>query len=432
MRLILSLILLLALANGITAQEGDASGLTVYANQSLGEISPYVYGANFGIYSVIPASMMKEAQNSGVQHLRWGGGFSDERDLFPDEIDRFMMNARLLGAEPAITVRLHNSTPEASAEDVRYANIEKGYQIRYWSIGNEPTLFSNLFREDYDTERYNREWRAHAEAMRAVDPEILLVGPDLHQYPGVPGANPVDSSGRDWLVEFLKANGDLVDILSVHRYPFPRSQAAPVITIDDLRNNTREWDDRIIPGLRSAMVATIGRELPIAIGEINSSWANNTGGEATLDSHYNAIWYADILGRLIRQQVFAVAYWNLAQPDRNFGILANYAVRPVYYTFQMYKMFGSEALFTESDDALVSVFAARRDDGALTVMVVNLGDAPSTKALHFAGFEPDAEFEHWLFDTEHKASLIGLENFTGEITVPGQSVSLFVFTSGGQ
>ena len=34
----------------------------------------------------------------------------------------------------------------------------------------------------YETQRFNMEWRKFAEAMRAVDPTIKLVGPDTNQF----------------------------------------------------------------------------------------------------------------------------------------------------------------------------------------------------------------------------------------------------------
>lgn len=118
---------------------------------------------------------------------------------------------------------------------MQYTNAEQDYGVRYWSIGNEPSLY-----DDYDTERYNAEWRTFAEAMLAVDPDILLIGPDTHQYTGDPAADPKDEAGHDWLREFLLANGDLVDIVAVHRYPFPVSKTDPAPTIDELRANSRE------------------------------------------------------------------------------------------------------------------------------------------------------------------------------------------------
>lgn len=420
------IVLLAALLIGGAALAQEPVGLVVDAETSLGPISPYVYGANFGVYSAVPAAMIPQAQAAGVRYLRWGGGFSDERELTEGNIDVFIMTARIAGAEPAITVRLHESTPEDSAEDVRYANIEKGYNVRYWSIGNEPTLFASLFDMEYNTEIFNREWRAHAEAMLAVDPTIILVGPDLHQYPGIPEQNLKDSAGRDWMEAFLEANGDLVGVVSIHRYPFPRSQANPTISIDDLRQNAREWDDHILPNLREVILRITGREIPIGVTEVNSSWANNQRGEATLDSHYNSIWYGDVLGRMIRGRVMIAAYWNFQFPDRSWGLIGSFNVRPTYYTFQMYKGFGTEALASSSDVPDLNVYAARRDDGALTVMVVNLGLAAATATLTLAGFPPGGEAEVWLLDPEHQAEAMGTQALGETITVPGQSMTLYV------
>jgi hypothetical protein len=417
------------LLSGLVAAQ-DAPALLVQADQSLGPISPYVYGSNFGVYSAIPAAYIKEAQASGVRYLRWGGGFSDQRELTPANIDTLMMNARLIGAEPALTVRLVGSTPEQSAEDVRYANLQKGYNVRYWSIGNEPTLHASLFNMTYNAEIFNREWREHAEAMLAVDPTIQLVGPDLHQYPGVPALNLKDDQGRDWLVEFLRANGDLVSVVAVHRYPFPRSQADPTIRKDDLRQNSAEWETNIIPSLREAMQATLGRQLPIAITEVNSSWANNIGGEATLDSHYNALWYGDVLGRLIRQQVFIVAQWSFSQPGSSFGLLSP-GVQPIYYTFQMYQRFGTEALMSRSDVPDVEVYAARREDGALTLMVVNLGYEAVSVPLILEGFTPAETAEVWLFDPDHRALSLGEQPFGESITLSAESMTLFIVSPKG-
>ncbi|MCL4250832.1 MAG: hypothetical protein KJ065_21960 [Anaerolineae bacterium] len=414
-------VLLLGVVAG--AQDAMPGDLYVDVGQSLGAISPYVRASNYG-QSAVPGGLVEEAQNLDVAYLRLGGGFSDQNDLHTYDIDNFMLGVRITSAVPGITVRLHGGSPELSAENVRYANIEKGYNIRYWSIGNEPNLFTNQYGDDYTTEQFVREWRAHAEAMLAVDPNIIFVGPDISQYPGVPDQNPKDSQGNDWMEEFLKANGDLVDIVSIHRYPFPRGNAP--ITIDDLRGNPREWDDNIIPDLRAVIQATVGHDLPVAVTEVNSSWATNSGGEATMDSHYNAIWYADVLGRLIRQGVTIAAYWNFQSVETSFGILVRYEVRPVYYTFLMYKMFGTEALMSDSSDPDVSVFAARRDDGALTVMVVNRGLDETTKSITLDNFTPAGEAEVWLFDPDHNAEAMGTQPWESTITVPGQSVTLYV------
>jgi hypothetical protein len=400
--------------------------LHVDAGQQLGSISPFVYGANFGPWSVVPYDLWPVAQESGITFLRYPGGeWGDRNALRPYHIDQLMDLAEMMGAEPHICVRLLDGTPEAAAELVRYANVEQEYDVRYWSIGNEPNLFP-----DYSIDQLNADWRAIAEAMKAVDPDIALIGPNTNQFTGTPDVDPKDEGGRDWLREFLLANGDMVDVVAVHRYPFPRSRTAAPATIEELRANSREWDT-IIPNLRAVIQETTGRDLPVAIGEINSHWSHAIGGEATPDSFYNAIWWADVLGRLIRQQVDIVAYFSLQSPPTTggFGLLATFDVRPTYYVYQIYQRFGSELVYAASDDPDVSIYAARRDDGALTLVVVNLGPEEQAKPLYVYGFDVEDAAEVWLFDAEHEAEMMGTQEIASgdEITLPAQSVSLYVF-----
>jgi hypothetical protein len=400
--------------------------LYVDAGQRLGPISPLVYGTNYGPWSSVPYELLPQAENAGIKLLRFpGGNWGDRNSLRSYQIDQFMTLAELMGAEPYVCVRLLDGTPEAAAELVRYANVEKGYNVRYWGIGNEPNLFP-----DYSIDQLNADWRAFAEAMKAVDPDIVLVGPDTNQFTGTPGVDPKDDDGRDWLREFLLANGDMVDIVAVHRYPFPSGKVASPATIEDLRANSQEWDT-IIPNLRALVKETTGEDLPIAITEVNSHWSNISGGEATPDSFYNAIWWGDVLGRLICQRVDMVAHFSLQSPPTvgGFGLLGSSAVRPTYYVYQIYQRFGSELLYATSDDPDVSIYAAQRDDGALTLVVVNLGPEEKAKPLFVYGFEIEGAAEVWLFDAQHEAEMIGTQEIAsgGEITVPAQSISLYVF-----
>ena len=360
--------------------------LQVDASADLGAISPYVYGANLGRYSLIPPALMDTAKALGIKYIRFGGGDSDQQDLATNVLDLFVYQVRTVGAEPAVTVRLLGGTPEGAAELVRYANVEKGYNIRYWSIGNEPNLFVALMgAEHYTVEDLSRDWRTIAEAMLAVDPTIQFVGPDITGY--VPlsldpltflanskGGLALDAEGSDWLIPFLKANGDLLAYVSIHRYPFPGLGNGQGATIDGLRHQAEEWDT-VIPNLRQIIHDAAGRDIPIAVTEINSNSANSTGGEASLNSFYNAIWLGDTLGHLIRNQVDVVAVWDMqGGGGRGWGLLAKYDVRPTYYTYIMYTHFGSELLSAASGDPDVSIYAARRDDGTLTLMVINLAD----------------------------------------------------------
>ncbi len=407
----------------VSAQSTGA--LVVDADEIIGPISPYVYGSNFGPLQVVPVDLIEAAQNSGVTFLRFPGGrWGDLNDIRPQQIDAFMRTCKLVGAEPSIHVRLENGTPEAAAELVRYTNIEKEYGVKYWSIGNEPTLF-----DDYTTEQHNREWRAIADAMLEVDPDIILMGPDPHQYSGNPAIDPRDPEGRDFVREFLLANGDLIDILTVHRYPFPASMGNPVTTIDELRNNAAEWDI-IIPSLQELILETTGRDdILIGVTEANSHWSGNIGGEATNDSHYNAIWWSDVLGRLIRDQAFIVGFFDF-QSDANrggWGLLNKYDVRPTYYVYQLYQRWGTELVFAESTVDYLSIYASLTEDGALALMVVNLADEEQSAPLEINNFTGSQSAEVWRLDLEHNAEQLVDEDLSGgAITVPGQSATLYI------
>lgn len=400
--------------------------LYVDANTSLGEISPYLYGTNYGPMHAITMDMMPYALEAGFTAFRFpGGAWGDETDLRPFQIDQFMDFCKQFGALPTISVRLKNGKPEVAAELVRYTNLDKRYGVVYWSIGNEPTLYEGDLRETYDTVRFNREWRAIAEAMKAVDPTIKLMGPELHQWGVDLQSTPKDSSGRDWMIEFLKANGDLVDVVTVHRYPLWKP-SAQMVTPAELRANTQEWDNLVIY-LRSLIHELTGRDLPIAFTEVNSDPRSVMLGEATPDTLYNAIWYADVLGRLGRQGVFMVNQWVISQRTTGLGLFMGNTIRPTLYTFYLYKRFGRERIYASSGIPDVNIYAARRDDGALTLMVVNLKDTEQRVPIRLDGISP-TQAEVWRLDAEHNAESLGVEPFgkDGTLTLPPWSATLYV------
>jgi hypothetical protein len=380
-----------------------------------------VYGTTNGPWLFVPLPLQDEieALNLGLVSFP-GGNWGEQNDFDTWHLDQFIQFCRQMGAEPRVVVRLRGGSPERAAEMVRYANLEQGYGVKYWGIGNEPNLMPG-----YELEAYVQEWRAIAEAMLAVDPTITLTGPDVNQWEAVP-TYAESAKIHAWMERFLEVNGDLVGIVTVHRYPFPSSSGAPAPTIAELRANAPEFDTSI-PVLREVVRAHTGRDLPVAVTELNSSWAANMAGEATLDSHFNAIWYADVLGRLIRQDVAMVAQFAVIG---EFGIVGRIDPYPLYYTFRMYAQYGTERVYAASGVPNVSVYAARRADGVLTIMVVNLESEPRTVRLAVEGAALPAEAETWLFDAEHNAEQVEATALAadGEITVSAESINLFVVT----
>ena len=156
------------------------------------------------------------------------------------------------------------------------------------------------------------------------------------------------------------------------------------------------------------------------------------GQPASPDSFFNAIWYADVLGRLITEDVLMVNQWVISQRSTGLGLINGFTIRPTLYIFQMYKHFGDELVQAASSAPDVSVYAAQRDDGALTVMVINLADTEQTATLQVAGIAP-TEAEVWRLDAEHNAENLGVQPWPadGTVTLPAQSVTLFVIAEPG-
>ena len=402
--------------------------LFVEPSTSLGPISPYLYGTNYGPLHAVVLDVMPLAESGGFTALRFPGGrWTDTVDMQPFQIDQFIAFTKQLGAMPTISVRLLGGEPETAAELVRYTNIQKRYGVTYWSIGNEPNIYTLLKQVNYEytPDNLNKDWRPIALAMKAADPTIKLIGPELSQWNETYDATPKDPAKRDWMTEFLKANGDLVDVVSVHRYPMFSPTNGPV-TVQQLRENTRKWVAEV-EYLHGLIREILGRDLPIAITEMNSDPSNAMLQEVSPDSFYNAIWYADVLGQLMNADVFMVNQWVLSQRTTGLGLFHGPEVRPTYYVFPLYKNFGSEQVYAASGVTDVDIFAAKRTDGALTLMVINVADVEQRVPLQVKGTQLK-EAEVWLLDATHNAENLGLQTFTtdGVLTLPAQSATLFV------
>lgn len=362
--------------------------IVIDASQIVSEVSPLAFGANFGPLNAVPVDLIDAAKESGINYLRFPGGrVGDLGDVTHSQIDMYMTVCRMLNCTPAISARLEGGTPEKAAELVRYVNIEKGYDVRYWSVGNEADLF-----DDYTAERAAAEWRPIAEAMLEVDPDIVLIGPDTSQFTGEPHEAQL---AHEFLREFLRQNGDMIDIVGVHRYPFGTQQA----TVAGLQADATRWAT-LIDNLHAVVMEEIGREIPVAITEFNSDWSSVNGQEATPDSHPNALWVADVLGQMLADDVQISVIHNFQSSDRlgGHGLLGRYEVRPAYYAYQLYKQFGTQVI-SAAHDGDVRAYAALREDGALTVMLINWADAESAAAMDITGFDTaGAEAEITMYD----------------------------------
>ena len=76
----------------------------------------------------------------------------------------------------------------------------------------------------------------------------------------------------------------------------------------------------------------------------------------------------------------------------------------------------------------MSIFAAQHEDGTVTLMVVNRGDADVTVPLRIDHYVGEKTAVLHRFDATHKAENLG-KVAVDELKLPGQSISLYVLSN---
>ena len=210
------------------------------------------------------------------------------------------------GASGMVTVNLGSGTPEMAAEWVRWANIKNDYNIRYWEIGNElegSWELGHLLPDGTPVsgEVIARRFKAFAEAMKAVDPEIKTGGPASSNDRGA------------FIPEILRDAGDLVDFVSFHSYPVKnrhKTEAAfygAVGSLEPAMERIRGWIEEYQPERRGG--------IEIAVTE----WNSQVREDRTTADLMNGLWSAMWIGEMFRTGVDFANQWDLVTSTETGG-----------------------------------------------------------------------------------------------------------------
>jgi len=435
-RLVLSCVVLLTLAmvgpwldageENVAAQPTPAR-IVVRVDEVLASVSPLLFGQNYGPWMDTTDVYVDFYRGVGVTLLRFpAGNWGDENDLFPNMMGELARLAGVLDAEVSVQARSwREGTPEKAAELVRYSNVENDYGFRYWEVGNEPDLYMSRRHRSgdpvFDVGWYNAQFRAFATAMKAVDPDIQIVGPV------------VTGGWREWIPAFFAANGDIVDVVSWHWYPHgdELSDAEALATPAEIEGQVETirawWQDPAVNPLGYKRPVP-----PLFLSEYSVSWASSV--RRHLGTQVAALWDAEVVGRMAKLGVEMAAQFALQGSTggtRWHGLVGMLEEpRPVYGVYRLYAHWGTTQVAAESsDEPLLPAFASLRDDGALALIVINKDPAQAREAtLFIEGFRPAGQAQVWLQDEEH----LGVElpavavAETFPYTFPPYSVTLFI------
>ncbi len=328
------------------------------------------------------------------------GGYNNDantQDPFDDAaFDTVVAYARAIGAEPIIQVPLladANGKPPTAATAagmVTYGNVTKSYGLKYFSIGNEPDLYASqgLVADPtqpalpgYAPADYCTTARAYVTAMKAVDPTIKIVGPDLSwKYIAGTGAN-------DWLTPILTSCGDLFDIISIHRYPFESAQASLAAAAADTVSFRA-----VMTSVRGILQATGQGAKPLALTEMNIVYdATFCVLDASPGTVGSALWLADGLGTANELGLWTSAVWDISDDDGYaLGLLGPapaHTPRPAYYAYALFaEHFGPTLVQVSSAPAGVNAYASRNQaDDTTEIILVNWSHLAAPLAFSVAG-----------------------------------------------
>jgi hypothetical protein len=293
----------------------------------------------------------------------------------PYDFDEFIQTCQEIQAEPVVVV-CYNScrwpllegyqkpTKEQVIENavswVRYANIEKGYDVKYWEIGNETWLdYTGIegTTSKIPPEIYGADLFDIATAMKAVDPEIFI------------GAN---GNNEQYWTEVLAKAASVIDYLSVHTYPLYGWKS-----YDDYL--TKDADPtRILKSTKKVLESnpvTKGKNIPMMMTEYASGTFFEWDRENANLSR--AIITFDLQGQLLQDpDCYFSQFWNTINVYEGDNSVFNALYRDNTLTSvgKALWIWGNyledEMLSTTSSD-MVKCFATRTPGETMNVFLVN-------------------------------------------------------------
>ncbi len=327
-----------------------------------------------------------------------------------DEIDSLAKLSQESGVEVMVQVNVSNNDPEMWADMAHYSNVEKGYGFKYWELGNE---FDLECRDGsgacVDADTYKTRAEEYIAALHNVDSSLNVVGgvpASGHAFFGENDYTGATTAMSPWLVQARDAG---VQSLSFHWYTdCYQTSLDNVFTYDwgdpyTAWQNTysRKWSKIGPERVEAEIIEPGGVNLTQGITELNID-ACDFGRAPVNSNHINAVWMADVIGRLGYNGLdYMTWYTGYGTEQQGYPAIATVEdfyewgggpiyLRPSYYTLFLFgNFFGDQYVHSTSpDEERLSIWASTdsQEPGALKIIVVNISDSPATEAIAITGY----------------------------------------------
>lgn len=287
--------------------------------------------------------------------------------------------------------------------------------VKYWEIGNEVYggWETDHRTRPHDAANYAAETKNYLSLMKRVDPTIkvgVVITTDEDSYANYSDEsviNPVTKLAHTgWaavLLENLNTLGALPDFVSVHQYN---------------QNPGGESDGYLLQsGSWAAQAASTRLMLDDYLGasattvEIQCTEHNSVSSAPgkQITSLVNGLFLLDSFGQILQTEFNSLCWWDFAidsgsSGNNNSSVLygwRNYGAYglgrtatdryPSYYAWKLLAKFvrpGDTLVNASTSFAPLSIYAARRADGTLALLMVNKRNNTQAGAISVAGFKP--------------------------------------------
>ncbi len=421
----------------LTAAQPPATvHVSVDATQTVRTVFARVLGVNMAAWdgNLDTATTIELLNDLGNPCLRWPGGswgdvyhWTDEHHLDGDGYrgwgsfsSDFINVATNTHAQAFIIVNYGTGTPEEAAYGVRMFNVTNYCNFTYWEVGNEnfgsweADNNTNAPYKAHDPWTYAMRFKEYYTQMKAEDPDIkvgaVLLGSEdaSANYNDHPAINPrTGESHNGWdavMLATMRTNNVMPDFVVVHKY-------APNIgdTGDLLWSSTWAGDAARIRRILNDYLGDAATNVTLECTEYGA------GGDRQSVSLVGGLFLADSLGQVLQTEFDSRLKWDLRNgqsalpnPDpalygwRNYydeGIVygaGNVDNRyPSFYINKLMTRFvagGDTVVSASSDYPLLAVYAVRRANGLLSLLVINKSSYASLDAtIDLSGFQPFSE-----------------------------------------
>lgn len=389
----------------------------------------------------------------------------------PEWIDNLATFLNRIDSKIMLQANICDDNPEMWADLVRYANVEKGYNFKYWELGNEIDLshgddlrlkcFGNTDK-DFAAHEYAKRFVEYTQAMKTVDPSIKIMGPVPANYYSAPTWFPL-------LVQEMSEAGLTLDVMSWHWYQLfewdedPTTKEYDFGSVEALLNYNTALTDLNEPYLQGDVIddpahwlyrgrrAFAGYtpqnartfteaafpDIEFAITELNTNGSDYN--QPTNGNHIGALWMADVLGRAAYSGQDINIWYQLYDTDQTkYGMIypgdqtneANptyLSIRPTYYSMLMYSQwFGDTLVESSTSDTLQNVVTWASTDSfdsdKLYLMMVNFNEMESNTSIDISGFGAVGGEYFEMTSTDPMSMHPDLTRVSGETTINGFTI----------